>query len=199
MERADRRAESTALAMIPAVVSPRQARGERPPLTIDLHPGFVRLPAPGRVQAPRKRRRPVLLVALLVLAAASSLIALRHPIVAAVPQLGGLYDAIGLPVNLQGVELDDLRASRVFRGGYEQLRVEGAIISVSRETVPLPPIEIILLRADGTELGRRIAVAAADVIAPGGTIRFATEFPDLPSEAATITVRLGDGRPLEVH
>ncbi len=199
MERADRRAEGTSLAMTPAVRSPPSRSGDRPALTIDLHPGFVRLPPPARAPVVRKRRRPALLVALLFVAAAISLVALRHPIVAALPQLGGVYDAIGLPVNLSGVELDDLRASRVYRGGYEQLRVEGVIASVAREAVTLPPIEVILLGADGGEIGRRVAFAAAEVIAPGGRIRFATEFPDLPAQAATITVRLGAGRPLEVH
>lgn len=196
MERADRRAEGTALAMMPALLS-RPRADTRPPLTIDLHPGFVRLPAPARAKVRRRNRRPALLVTLAVVGAVS-LVAFRHPIVVAVPQLGGVYAAIGLPVNLAGVELDDLRASRVFRGGYEQLRVEGAIVSVSRESVPLPPIEVILLGADGGEIGRRMAVTAATVIAPGGTIRFATEFPDLPAGAATITVRLGTGRSLEV-
>ncbi len=197
MERAHRRAEGTALAMIPATPSPPRS-GARPPLTIDLHPGFVRLPAPARAKVPRRRLRPALLVTV-ALAGAVSLLILRHPIVAAMPQLGGIYAAIGLPVNLAGVELDDLRASRVFRGGYEQLRVEGAIVSVARETVPLPPIEVVLLGADGAEIGRRMAATAATVLAPGGAIRFATEFPDLPAGAATITVRLGSGRPLEVH
>ncbi|MCW5713397.1 MAG: FxLYD domain-containing protein [Bauldia sp.] len=198
MERADRRAEDTALAVMPAT-GPVPRTRHRPPVIIDIHPGFVRLPPAVRGPAVRKRHRPALLAALAGLATATVLIALRHPIVEAVPQLGGIYGAIGLPVNLQGVELDDLRASRIFRGGYEQLRVEGAILSVARKTVALPPIEVILLGADGAEIGRRTAVVAASVIAPRGTIRFATEFPDLPSEAATITVRLGDGRPFEVH
>jgi len=195
MERADRRAEGTALALMPARPPPRA--NARAPLTIDLHPGFVRLPPTAHTLATRRRRRPVLVMTL-ALAGAISIVAFRDPIVAAMPQLGGLYAAIGLPVNLAGIELDDLRASRVFRGGYEQLRVEGAIVSVAGETVPLPPIEVILLGADGGEIGRRMAVAAAAVIAPGGRIRFATEFPDLPAGAATITVRLGSGRPLEV-
>lgn len=199
MERADQRAEGTALVTMPAVGYQRPRSADRPPVVIDLHPGFVRLPPAARAPAARKRRRPVFRIAIVAVAAISAAIALRQPIVEAVPPLGGLYEAIGLTVNLLGVELDDVRASRVYHGGYEQLRVEGAIVSVARETVALPAIEVILRGADGTEIGRRTAVVAAEIIAAGGAIRFATEFPDLPAEAVTITVRLGDGRPFEVH
>jgi hypothetical protein len=198
MERADRRAESTALAVIPAAAAPRQEmRGG--PLVIDLHPAFERLPArAGFARPPRRRRHGVVAVGLGV-AVLAALVGLRRPIVEAVPPLGGVFAAIGLPVNLLGVELDDVTASRVFRGGYEHLRVEGAVVSVAAEAVALPPVEIVLVGSDGAEIDRGTAVLGAGVIAAGGTIRFAAEFADPPAEATGIAVRLGDARPFEVR
>lgn len=56
-----------------------------------------------------------------------------------------------------------------------------------------------LLAADGAEVGRRTAVTGAAVIAAGGTIRFAAEFPDPPAAATGISVRLGGENFLEVR
>ncbi|MCC6735811.1 MAG: DUF3426 domain-containing protein [Bauldia sp.] len=198
MERANRRAEGTALAMRPALDAGRAAVRDRNPLVIDLHPAFERPPPKQPAARTVARRHRGVLFALLAVAAVTAFVALRRPIVEIVPPLGPAFAAVGLPVNLAGVELDDLRASRIFRGGYEHLRVEGAIVSVAADTVTLPPVEVILLAADGAEIGRRAMAIGADVIAAGGTIRFATEFPDAPAAATTITVRLGDARPLEV-
>ena len=102
-------------------------------------------------------------------------------------------------MNLSGIELEDLRATRIVRGGFEQLRVEGTIVSVAGRAVPLPLIEVVLFATDGAEIGRRAAVAAAEVIAPGGAIRFATDIPDLPAEATSIVVHFGDDHTMAVR
>ena len=56
MERADRRAEGTALAMTPGAALSARPR-DRAPLILDLHPGFVRLPPSGSTARRPKRRR----------------------------------------------------------------------------------------------------------------------------------------------
>lgn len=202
MERAERRAEGTALAVTPAItiLPPTIVASTHRPIIIDVHPGFAReaprMPrAPASVRPRNRKLRPILLAVALLTAA----VGFRGTLVEAVPALGGLYRAIGLPVNLSGIELRDTHATRIYRGGWEQLRVEGTIVSVAGEAVPIPLIEIVLLGSDGREIGVRQAEAIAATIAPGGRIPFAVDFPDLPSGAAEIILRLGDGQTIEVR
>ncbi len=174
----------------------------RPALVIDLYPGFAEPlragPRPRMLPAPKARGRNLraaMLTAALALVAIGSALAFRHAIVAAVPQLGGLYAAIGLPVNLHGVELRGVVAGIVYPGGWKRLRVEGEIANIVDRTVAVPTIELAILGPDGTELAAWQAAPTADGLAPGAAIPFVTEFADPPEGARRIVFRLAAGAP----
>lgn len=181
----------------------RRAPARRPaaaPLVIDVHPGFPAPPRP-RPSAARTMVRPTekksialyLIAAGLILTALAALVAFRAPLVAAVPQLNGIFTAIGLPVNLLGIEMRDVSASRVWAGGWEQLRVTGILANVADQPVAVPAIELTILDANGAVIGQWQQAAAEGELAPGTTLPFTTDFPEPPAEAAGITVRFGDG------
>ena len=172
---------------------------------IDIHPGF---PEPRAAQAPgralprpaRSRRSFKGLAALLLVALAlGAAVLFRGPIVEQVPQLGGLYAAIGLPVNLHGIELQGITAARIFPGGWERLRVEGTIVNITDHVVTLPTIELAIRGADGQEIGRWQAAGGGDRLEAGASLRFATEFADPPAGAASIALRLGAEGPRSIE
>jgi hypothetical protein len=181
----------------------RRAPSRRPaaaPLVIDVHPGF---PAPPRPRpsaartlvkpAEKRSTRGFILAGALLLTALVAVVAFRAPIVSAVPQINGVFAAIGLPVNLLGIEMHDVNASRVWEGGWEQLRVTGVLVNVTDQPVAVPAIQLTIVDASGAVIGQWQQAVLEGELAPGSTLPFTTDFPEPPAEAARISVRFGDG------
>jgi hypothetical protein len=79
-------------------------------------------------------------------------VAARAAIVAAIPATGGLYAAIGLPVNPVGLTIDDVSARLGLGGDKSLLVVEGALVNLRGKQTVAPKLRIALRAADGREL-----------------------------------------------
>lgn len=174
----------------PAAHAPRGA----PPI-IDLYPGFADvpfaprgLPAPARARIGGRTRVAILLAALAVVASAAAVV-FRQPIVAALPQFGDAYAVIGLPVNLHGVELRSVAATRDHPDGWLRLRVEGEMVNITDRPIPMPAVDVAVLGADDVELAVWRAGPTADRIAPGAALRFVTELADAPEDGRRVVIR----------
>lgn len=181
-------------------------RRPRPPLIIDVHPGFTE---PRRVNGRPARRAPSrrsgrrhmrsFAVAAFLVAILAAAVLFREALVAAVPAANAGYAAIGLAVHPRTIELRDVVATRVYAGGWEQLRVEGTIANDADRAVAVPAIELAVLGSDGRTIGGWQAISTADRLAAGGTLRFATIFPDLPSGASNLVIRFDRGSPQPIE
>jgi hypothetical protein len=94
----------------------------------------------------------------------------REAAVAALPDLAGLYAAVGLPVNLDRLSIEDVSAerSRTFEGLH--ITISATIRNLGTAEQALPPI-VAALRRDGSPL------AAFGFDAPQPTIGGSTEIP----------------------
>jgi hypothetical protein len=128
-----------------------------------------------------------------LLTAVVAAVAFRAPLVGAVPQLNGLFTAIGMPVNTLGIETHDVAATRVWEGGWEQLRVTGTVENVTAAPLTAPALELTILDADGAVLGRWEQAIAEGALVPGTLLPFTTDFPEPPENAAAIALRFGGG------
>ncbi len=86
------------------------------------------------------------------LAGAMAAVAARAEIVAAMPATGGLYAAIGLPVNPRGLAIADVSARLGAGGDKSLLAVEGALVNLRDKETAAPNLRIALRAADGREL-----------------------------------------------
>ena len=86
------------------------------------------------------------------LAGAMAAVAARAAIVAAAPAAGGLYAAIGLPVNPSGLAFADVSARLGAGGDKSLLAVEGALVNLRGQETAAPNLRIALRAADGREL-----------------------------------------------
>jgi len=86
------------------------------------------------------------------LAGAMAAIAARAEIVALAPATGGLYAAIGLPVNPLGLAIADVSARLGAGGDKSLLAVEGALVNLRAKETAAPNLRIALRAADGREL-----------------------------------------------
>jgi hypothetical protein len=160
-----------------------------------------RPPAPTRVakgkaqphsRAPRRRAAGVLLhpaLAAAVLAAAlGSAVAARAGIVAALPESAALYAAIGLPVNLRGLALLDVRSDIVREGERSILSVEGRIENVTARAVAVPRLEVALRGTRGQVVYSWSLAPAKDTLAARESVAFRGRLATPPPDAAEAEV-----------
>ncbi len=100
----------------------------------------------------RLRRFAAPLACAAALAGATAAVAARAEIVAMAPATGGLYAAIGLPVNLVGLAIADVSARLGAGGDKSLLAVEGALVNLRGKETAAPNLRIALRAADGREL-----------------------------------------------
>lgn len=135
------------------------------------------------------------LAACLVLAAALPLALLgRAGVVRAMPQTAALFARVGLPVNLRGIDLADIVAFQVPAEGANPARlvVEGDLVSVARERVAVPPIEVDVRGADGQSLYRWSVPGPRAALEPGERARFKASLSAPPEKGRQVEVQFSD-------
>lgn len=130
----------------------------------------------------------VLLVSILMLG-----FAIRADLVTWFPALAGLYAAIGMPVNVVGLEFVDSKTLTSFRGGKPVMLITSRIRSVASQTVPVPPVLVSLVDAGGATVYEWTVTPKATTMAPGEVFDFSTEVSAPPQGA--VTVRLSFANP----
>jgi hypothetical protein len=123
----------------------------------------------------------VLLVSILVLG-----FALRTDLVTWFPSLAGLYAAMGLPVNVVGLEFENSKTLTSYRGGKPVMLITSRIRSVSSQTVLVPPVLVSLLDGAGGTVYEWTVTPKATEMAPGEIFEFSTEVSAPPQGAVTV-------------
>jgi len=123
----------------------------------------------------------VLLLSLLLLG-----FSLRTDLVRWFPALAGLYAAVGLPVNVVGLEFEDSKTLTSFRGGKPVMLITSRIRSVAGRTVPVPPVLVSLLDGAGATVYEWTVTPQATSMAPGELFEFSTEVSAPPQGAVTV-------------
>jgi hypothetical protein len=135
-----------------------------------------------------------------ILMGVSALIALREKIVDVAPPAAKAFAAIGLPVNLAGLELREVRSHIEMDGARKVLAVEGEIANVRRESRSVPPVALTVRGEDGQAKYAWTTRAAKSRLEPGETIAFRARLASPPESGAEVLVRFSSleeavGRP----
>jgi predicted Zn finger-like uncharacterized protein len=113
------------------------------------------------------------LVAVLVVLIAASVVIGRNEIVAGFPASASIYQRLGLPITLDlGLQFEQITSTRLEEGGIAVLVVEGAIVNVTPQDRPVPPIRITLLDSGGRELQEELFQAKEQHLEPGAKTSF---------------------------
>lgn len=118
---------------------------------------------------------------------------LRTDLVTWFPQLAGLYGAIGLPVNVLGLEFSDAKTLTLLRDGKTVMQISAKIRSVAGRAVPVPAILVSLLDAAGAPVYQWTVAPQTTSLDPGDVVAFSTEINAPP--AGAVTVRLSFTNP----
>ena len=177
----------------PPVAAPEKARG-----------GFRSWARPMRLSAralpgllprlvPRSLPRKLATCAALALVLVS--IMKRDAIVRAAPPLAGAYAAIGLPVNLNGLQWRDVKTRVVVESAQRVLAVEGEIRNMRDHARPVPDIELSLRDNDGREVYRWSTPAPKANLNQNETIQFRARLASPPDTARAVRVHFAEAEP----
>lgn len=110
----------------------------------------------------------------------------RVPIVERYPDLAGLYASVGLGVNVVGLDFSNLETLKSLAGGNDVLTVSAQIIGRSARPVPVPPVVVSLLDAEGRAVYEwSVSTRVRDLMA-GERATFDTRLSLPPSEAVRV-------------
>ncbi|NNM71358.1 zinc-ribbon domain-containing protein [Enterovirga aerilata] len=121
-----------------------------------------------------------------VLVAAPTAIALRHELVRRLPESAPLFAAVGLGVNLVGLELADVTAGIAEDGPARALVIEGEIRSVAAASVQVPRLEFVVEGKDRTGLYRWSVKPPVPELGPGESARFTARLASPPPDGARL-------------
>ena len=119
----------------------------------------------------------------------------RDAIVRAAPPLAGVYAAIGLPVNLKGLEWRDVKTRVVVESAQKVLAVEGEIRNLRDHAQDLPDIALSLRDEAGREVYAWKAPAPKAGLAQGETIQFRARLASPPEGAKAVRVHFAEAEP----
>ncbi len=126
---------------------------------------------------------------ILVLALGGATVKYRQTIAAMWPQSASFYAALGMPVNLRGIEISGVSYHNQSENGEPVLAVSGRLVNVSTNELPVPRILVSLSDSDKRELYHWSFDANVATLEPGAVSTFTTRLSSPPREARHIEIR----------
>ena len=134
------------------------------------------------------------LVVLLLLLVAGAWLG-RVALVRSYPELAGVYGALGVPVNIVGVEFSDVVAQRRSADAGDVLVISATVRSVADSEVAVPPVVLTLLNAEGASLYEWSVRTAAATLLPGGSAPVSAELAAPPEGVAMVRLSFTTAAP----
>lgn len=147
-----------------------------------------------RAEAAERRRKAQARVAVIawggagatLAATAAGAVALKEDVAGVWPQSASAFAAIGLPVNLVGLEFSELEVERGYHGPTPVLIVRGAVRNLAEEPRAIPPLRFSLRDGSGAEVFSWFARLDGVAAPPGGALPFETNIDNPPIQAVNL-------------
>ena len=117
----------------------------------------------------------------------------REPVVTRFPDLAGVYAAVGLGVNVVGLEFTDVNTLHSLRDGKDMLLVSAQIVGVAREPKVVPPVVVTLLDTAGTPIYEWSVTPAVRDLMAGERATFETQLLKPPAAASRVRLSFAGG------
>ena len=144
-----------------------------------------------------KRKLPVpslSTIAMVLGAVLAALLIWRADVVRVMPQTASLYAAIGLPVNLRGLAIEDIQAAKEVQDGIAVLVIEGQIVNKTRMMLEVPRLRLAMRNGAGAEIYNWTALPSRPVLGPYEVQPFRTRLASPPGDGKDVMVRFFNRR-----
>jgi predicted Zn finger-like uncharacterized protein len=119
-------------------------------------------------------------------ASATGMVAFRQDVAEVWPRSASAFAALGLDVNVYGLEFYDLRVERAFDGPTPLLLVSGEVRNIGRDDKPVPPVRISLRDTNSHEIFELVNNVTDVPIAAGASVPFQIRVENPPSDAVDL-------------
>ncbi len=113
----------------------------------------------------------------------------RTDFVRLMPQTASFYARLGLPVNLRGLDFDNLSTATEQHEGVPILVVEGEVVNETHKIVDVPRLRFAVRNAARQEIYSWTAVLPRTLLSPGDGVPFRTRLASPPPDAHDVLVR----------
>lgn len=119
---------------------------------------------------------------------------LRTEIVRLFPDLAGTYEALGLGVNVVGLEFRDVKTLLALRRGADVMQVDARIYSVAAGKTQVPPVVVTLLNDAGEPLYEWSVQPETTELQSGQVVDFTTQVTAPPAGATRVRLSFARSR-----
>jgi predicted Zn finger-like uncharacterized protein len=149
-------------------------------------------PRPVRKQSPARNyrlSRPVAIAFVLAVVSVVGFFGPRESIVRIMPDLAGAYAAIGLPVNLRGLEFRGVKTAQETQDGIPVLVIEGEVVNIAKHPVEVPRVRIAVLGSAKQELYSWTTLLQRSILADNEKVSFRSRLASPPPDGQEVLVR----------
>src|SRR5688572_24798201 len=119
-------------------------------------------------------------------ASATGMVTFRQDVAEVWPRSASAYAALGLPVNVYGLEFYDLAVERAFDGPTPILLVSGEVRNIGRDDKVVPPVRISLRDTRSSEIFELVHAVSDAPISAGEAVPFQIRVENPPSDAVDL-------------
>lgn len=117
----------------------------------------------------------------------------RIAVVERFPAMAGVYEAVGLGVNVVGLEFSDVTTMQSLRDGQEVLAVSAQIVGLMPRPVAVPAVVVTLLDGNGQGIYEWSVSPAVQDLMAGERATFNTQLTMPPGDAARVRLSFAGG------
>jgi hypothetical protein len=147
-----------------------------------------------RLPLARVRRVVRVAATLVLLGVLCGLYFLRTDIVRQFPDMAGVYEGLGIGINVIGLNFREVRTLRTLRDGKDVLIVNARIFSESARATAVPPVIVTLLSDNGVALYEWSVLPDARELGPGEVVDFETQLATPPEGATAVKLTFANAR-----
>lgn len=125
-------------------------------------------------------------------ASVTGMVAFRQDVAEVWPRSASAFAALGLDVNVYGLEFYDLAVERAFDGPTPILLVSGEVRNIGRDAKMSPPVRLSLRDTRSNEIFELVNVVSETPIPAGGAAPFQIRVENPPAEAVDLEATFAD-------
>jgi hypothetical protein len=119
-------------------------------------------------------------------ASATGMVVFRQDVAELWPRSASAFAALGLDVNVYGLEFYNLGVERSFEGETPVLMVSGEVRNIGRDSKTIPPVRVSLRDAQSHEIFQLVNTVANHPVAAGAAVPFQIRVENPPTDAVDL-------------